>query len=75
VSAPVEALPLVGSLPLQPPEAVQVLAFVAFQVRVAAPPLVMLDGFAVSVTIATGRVTVAIAVALALPPSPLQVSV
>jgi hypothetical protein len=40
------ALPLVGSLPDQPPEAVQLLALVEDQLNVAEPPLLTVAGLA-----------------------------
>jgi hypothetical protein len=73
--APVEVLPLVGLVPLQPPEAVQEVAFVVLQTRVAALPLVMLAGLALRVTAGAGAgavVTVTDVVASLLPPAPLQ---
>ena len=46
---PVLALPLIGSLPDQPPEPVQLLAFVTDQVSVAAEPLLTVTGLALRV--------------------------
>jgi hypothetical protein len=43
-------VPLVGTLPCQPPEAVQALAPVDFQVRVELPPLLTVVGAALNVT-------------------------
>ena len=57
VRFPVEAEPLVASAPLQPPEAVQEVAFVEDQVRVALSPLVTVLGLAESVTVGSGCVT------------------
>jgi hypothetical protein len=57
VTAPVEAVPLVGFEPLQaptPPDPVQLVALVELQVSVEDPPLAMLVGFAVSVTVGAG---------------------
>ncbi len=51
LSAPVLALPLVGSLPDQPPEAAQLVAFVEVQLNVDAPPLLTLPGLAVRLTV------------------------
>src|ERR1700733_2881865 len=75
--APVEVLPLVGLVPPQPPEAVQEVAFVVLQTRVAALPLVMLAGLALRVTAGAGAgagavVTVTDVVVSLLPPAPLQ---
>ena len=50
-SAPVLALPLVGSLPDQPPEAVQLLAFVVDQLSIADPPLATVVGLALTLTV------------------------
>jgi hypothetical protein len=49
VSAPVEKVPLVGTLLCQPPEAMQAVASADFQVRVELPPLAMVVGAAVNV--------------------------
>jgi hypothetical protein len=55
VSAPVDTLPLVACAPVQPPEAVQPVAFVELQVSVEDPPLPMFAGLALNVTVgATG---------------------
>ena len=53
-------MPLVASLPLQPPEAAQEVAFVDDHVRVDAAPLLTVVGFPVSVTVGTGVVTVTV---------------
>ena len=50
VRAPVDQVPLVGTLPCQPPEAAQAVASADFQVRVELPPLPMVVGAAVIVT-------------------------
>jgi hypothetical protein len=55
LSAPVLALPLVGSLPDHPPEAVQLVAFVEDQLNVEADPLLTVPGVAIRVT--PGEVT------------------
>ncbi len=73
-SAPVDCEPLVALAPLQPPEAVQLVALVELQVSVEEPPFAMLDGLAVRVTVGVGT-TVTVALALPLPPVPVQVSV
>lgn len=75
LSAAVLCEPLVASLPLQPPEALQEAALVEAQVNVDVPPLAMVLGFAVSVTVGAGAVTVTVADCAALPPGPVQVSV
>jgi hypothetical protein len=74
VKAPVEVLPLVLWPPFHPPEAVQAVALVALQVSVEEPPLGMVVGLAVSVTAGAGM-TVTVAVCVAGPPGPVQVSV
>jgi hypothetical protein len=50
VSGPVDRVPLVGMLPLQPPEAVQSLALADDQVRVELAPLPTVVGVALNVT-------------------------
>jgi hypothetical protein len=54
VSAAVVAVPLVGWLPDQPPEAAQLVAFAALHVNVEVPPLATLVGFAVKETTGAG---------------------
>jgi hypothetical protein len=51
VKAPVLKLPLVDSLPDQPPEAVHPVALLDDQVSVADPPLLMLAGLALRFTV------------------------
>ena len=76
LNAPVLALPLVGSLPDQPPEAVQLLALVEDQLSIADPPLLIVVGLALRLTVGlTGAETLTVTDWLALPPGPLQVSV
>lgn len=76
VSAPVEALPLVALVPLQPADAVHELAFVLLQVSVEALPEVTEVGLAASVTVGFGiTVTVAVAAAGVVPAAPEQVRV
>jgi hypothetical protein len=74
VSAPVDWLPLMGSPPLQPPLAVHELALVALQVSVALPPLAIVVGLRVSVTVGVGGepATVTPTVWPVLPPGPAQ---
>jgi hypothetical protein len=57
VSAPVLSLPLVPFVPLQPPEAVQLVALVELHVSVEVPPLATLVGLALSVTVTAGGLT------------------
>lgn len=71
VTAEVLAEPLMGSDPLQPPDAVQDVALVADQVRDEAAPLATEVGLAVSV-MAGGWVTETVADCVALPPLPVQ---
>src|SRR5215469_7325985 len=76
LSAPVLALPLVGSLPDHPPEAAQLVAFVDDQLNVEADPLLTVPGVAVRLTVGlTGAETLTVTDCVALPPAPLQVSV
>jgi hypothetical protein len=74
--APVETLPLVPRVPLQPAEAVHEVAYVELQVSVEALPLATPAGFAVSVTVGAGNtVTGAVADAGVVPADPAQVNV
>ncbi len=76
LSVPVLALPLVGSLPDQPPEAVQLVAFVEDQLSVAADPLLTVVGLAERLTVGlAGADTLTVTDCDALPPGPLQLSV
>jgi hypothetical protein len=73
LNAPVEEEPEVARLPDQAPEAVQLVALVADQVRVAAAPLFTVLGEAAKLTIGAGVLTDTVAVCEALPPAPVQV--
>jgi len=76
LNAPVLALPLVGSLPDQPPEAAQPVAFVVDQLSVAAEPLVRVVGLALRLTVGLAGVdTVTVTDWEAEPPGPVQLSV
>jgi hypothetical protein len=75
VSAGVVCEPLVDSLPLQPFEAVQDVAFVVDQVSIEVAPLVTVVGLALKVTAGAEVVTDTVADCAALPPAPVQVSV
>jgi hypothetical protein len=75
VSTPVEWVPLVDLVPDQAPDAAQLLALVADQLKVELVPLVTLLGAAVSVTIGAGELTVTVADCAALPPGPVHVRV
>lgn len=75
-SAPVDRVPLICWVPLQPSEAVQELAPDELQISVEALPLATVAGLAVRSTAgATGGITATVAVPCALPPVPEQVSV
>jgi hypothetical protein len=75
LSAPVLALPFVGSLPDQPPDAEQPVALLEDQLSVADPPLATLAGLALRLTVGLGGAdTLTVTDWLALPPGPLQVS-
>ncbi len=70
-----ECVPLVASLPLHPPEAVQEVAWVDDQERVELLPLATVLGLAPRLTVGAGEVTVTVADCAALPPAPVQVRV
>jgi hypothetical protein len=67
--------PLVASVPVQPPDAVQEVALVEVHVRVALLPDTTVVGLAPKLTVGAGVVTVTLADAEPLPPVPVQVSV
>ncbi len=67
--------PLIRLLPFHAPCAMQDEAFRLSQVSVAAPPLVTVLGFAVSVTMGSGGVTETVTDCAALPPAPVHISV
>jgi hypothetical protein len=73
VSADVVALPDVARDPLQAPEAVHDVPFDDDQLSVDVPPLVTEAGFALSVRVGAGAVTVTRALAVVLPPVPVHV--
>jgi len=77
VKAPVLCVPAVALVPLQPPDAVHDVAFVELHVKVLLPPLATVVGDADNVTVGTGAwsVTVTDALAWAVPPGPVQLSV
>lgn len=67
---------MTGLLPDQDPEAVQAVALVVDQVRVALLPLATVLGLAARLMVGTGWVTETVAdCEAALPPAPVQVSV
>jgi hypothetical protein len=74
-SAPVDQVPLVATVPFQPPAAVQAVALAEFQLKVDVPPLAIVVGDADSVTVGASVVTTTSADWEADPPGPLQVSV
>jgi len=73
VSADVPCDPLVGSAPLQPPEALQDVAFVDDQDNADAAPLFTVLGLAVRLMAGAALVTETVADCVALPPAPVQV--
>jgi hypothetical protein len=76
VRAPLDWEPLIALLPVQPPEAVQAVALLDTQLKVVLPPLVMVLGLALMLTVALGvLLTVTVADCAALPPLPVQLSV
>jgi hypothetical protein len=76
VRVPVGQLPLVATLPCQPPEAVQAVAPTELQVSVELPPLLTVVGAAVSVTDAlAGGPTTTSTDCVAVPPDPVHASV
>ena len=74
LSAPVDWEPLVALVPDQAPDAAQEVALVADQLKVALPPLAIVLGLAVKLTVGAGAVTETVADCVALPPAPVQVS-
>ena len=74
-SVPVDCEPLIARFPLQPPLAVQAVAFVADHVRVEARPASIVEGLALNVTVGAVADAVTVVVCAALPPGPVHVSV
>jgi len=76
-NAPVLCVPAVALLPLQPPDAVHDVAFVEVHVRLLLPPLATEVGDADNATVGAGvvAVTATDALAWAVPPAPVQLSV
>jgi hypothetical protein len=66
--------PVSGVLPLHAPEAVHVVALMAFQERLADPPLATLVGVAVNDSVGAGA-TVTVTDRVMLPPAPVQANV
>jgi hypothetical protein len=75
LSAPVDQVPLVATGPLQPPEAVHVVALLELQVSVDIPPLATVAGEAVRVTVGAEVAITTSADCEDVPPAPEQVSV
>ena len=65
-------MPLAVFVPLQPPVAVHDVALVEIQVSVDIPPLAIVVGFAVSVTVGAGAIVTVADVVLLVPPAPLH---
>lgn len=75
LSAPLDCEPLMALLPDQAPEAMQEVALVEAHVKLELPPLAMVLGLALRVTVAVGAaLTVTVVDCVALPPVPLQVN-
>jgi hypothetical protein len=73
--APVDCEPLVARAPDQPPDAAQEVALVEDQVSVDEPPLAMLVGLALKLTLGVGADTETVTDCAAVPPAPVQVNV
>jgi hypothetical protein len=56
-SAPVDQVPVVATVPCQPPKAVQAVASAEFQLKVDVPPLAIVVGDADNVTVGASEVT------------------
>jgi hypothetical protein len=74
LSAPVDCEPLMAWAPDHAPEALQAVAFLDDQVKVALLPLAMVLGVADRATVGWGGVTDTVVDCVALPPDPVQVS-
>jgi hypothetical protein len=77
-SAPVVPVPLTGRAPVQPPEAVQLVALVVVQARIEFSPATIAVGLALRARVGAGggaATTVTLTVWLVEPPLPVQVSV
>lgn len=68
---PVPSVPCVGFVPLQPPEAVQLVESVELHVRVVASPALTLAGFAATATVGAGAGP-AMPSSVVVPPEPLH---
>jgi hypothetical protein len=74
VRAPVACEPLAALVPDQAPDAAQEVALVADQLKVALPPLAIVLGLALKLTVGAAALTETVADCVALPPAPVQVS-
>jgi hypothetical protein len=75
-NAPVDCDPVRAWAPAHAPDAVQEVALLDDQVRVAALPLLTVLGLALKLTVTAGfALTVTVAVCAAVPPAPVHVSV
>jgi hypothetical protein len=68
-------VPLMASVPVQPPPAVQEVAFVLDQVRVELLPEAIVVGLAVSVAVGADAIVTLALTGAVVPPAPVQVSV
>jgi hypothetical protein len=73
-STPVDCEPLSALLPLQAPDAVQAVAFVAVQLSEELVPLATELGDALIETVGAAELTETVADCVALPPGPVQVN-
>lgn len=74
MSAPVDWVPLRALVPDQAPEAVQAVALVDAQVRVALAPLLMALGPTLKLTVGSADLTETVVDCEAVPPGPVQVN-
>ncbi len=72
LSATVVCEPLDAFVPVQPPEAVQLVALLAVHCRLAVPPALMVVGLAVSDTVGVAPTTETVTVLVDVPPVPVQ---
>jgi hypothetical protein len=75
VSGSLVQVPFVATVPFQPPEAVQDVAFCAFQVKVVVPPVDTVAEDTESVTVGASDITMTSADCDAEPPGPVHVKV
>jgi hypothetical protein len=71
-NAPVDCVPLTALVPVQPPLALQEVALVADQLKVADVPLAIVLGLLAKVIVGAGCVTDTVATCAAVPPLPVQ---